>query len=121
MAVLNIPAKLSSEQIPSSNQQANKPNLPKTVQAPTMPKGPINSPPLHPKKVHGVVDDDAPLDDYEDAVHEREQQEHENQHHRLADEPNIAAARRANRPPVPNAKEGKHPHTGATGSKNRSK
>ncbi|KAL4887307.1 hypothetical protein BJY04DRAFT_175593 [Aspergillus karnatakaensis] len=80
-----------------------------------MPKGPISSPPLQPKKVHGVVDDDAPLDDYEHAVYEREQQDI----HQLADEPNVAAARRANKPPVANSNDTSH--TSATGSKNRSK
>ncbi|KAL3474144.1 hypothetical protein BJX99DRAFT_260702 [Aspergillus californicus] len=81
-----------------------------------MPKGPI-SPPLQPKTAHGVVDDDAPIDDYEDAVHEREQQDI----YRLADEPNVAAARRANKPPVANTSDSeKHPHTGKTGSMNRS-
>ncbi|KAL4920551.1 hypothetical protein BDW62DRAFT_198857 [Aspergillus aurantiobrunneus] len=59
-----------------------------------MPTGPIDSPPRQPKKSHGVVDDDAPIDDYENAVYERE---HEDVH-RLADEPN-----------------------GGTGSQNRSK
>ncbi|KAL4771935.1 hypothetical protein BDW60DRAFT_188718 [Aspergillus nidulans var. acristatus] len=80
-----------------------------------MPKGPISSPPLQPKKVHGVVDDDAPIDDYENAVHERE---HEDKH-RLADEPNVAAARRANKPPVANTETERH--RGGTGSVNRSK
>ncbi|KAL5343201.1 hypothetical protein BJX70DRAFT_394204 [Aspergillus crustosus] len=80
-----------------------------------MPKGPISSPPIHPKKAHGVVDDDAPIDDYEGAVHDRE---HEDVH-RLADEPNVAAARRANKPPVANSSDSSH--SGATGSKNRSK
>ncbi|KAL4802146.1 hypothetical protein BDV18DRAFT_66642 [Aspergillus unguis] len=84
-----------------------------------MPKGPI-SPPLRPKKVHGQVDDDAPMDDYENAVHEREEQAYEEERgHILADEPNVAAARRANRPPVANT-EGER-HRGGTGSINRSK
>ncbi|CEL03508.1 hypothetical protein ASPCAL04662 [Aspergillus calidoustus] len=80
-----------------------------------MPKGPSTPPPPHPKKVHGFVDDDAPLDDYENAVADRESQDI----HRLADEPNVAAARRANKPEVPNStKTGKH--KGTTGSKYRS-
>lgn len=84
-----------------------------------MPKGPI-SPPSRPKKIHGVVDDDAPLDEYEDVVHEREQERHEQEiGHTLQDEPNTAAARRANRPPVANS-EGER-HRGNTGSVNRSK
>ncbi|OJJ61823.1 hypothetical protein ASPSYDRAFT_54789 [Aspergillus sydowii CBS 593.65] len=74
-----------------------------------MPKGPISSPPLQPKKAQGVVDDDAPIDDYENAVHERE---NENAHI-LADEPNIAAARRANKPGPTNPNQEK----GGTGSK----
>lgn len=78
-----------------------------------MPKGPISSPPLQPKKAHGVVDDDAPIDDYEDAVHERESENV----HTLADEPNIAAARRANKPGPTNPNQEK----GGTGSQNRSK
>ncbi|KAL3441834.1 hypothetical protein BJX65DRAFT_313468 [Aspergillus insuetus] len=80
-----------------------------------MPKGPISSPPRHPKKMHGVVDDDAPLDDYEDAVADRESEDI----HRLADEPNIAAARRANKQEVPNSTETGR-HKGTTGSKQRS-
>ncbi|KAL4786833.1 hypothetical protein BJX76DRAFT_320349 [Aspergillus varians] len=82
-----------------------------------MPKGPISSPPLQPKKVHGVVDDDAPIDDYENAVHERE---HEDVHH-IADEPNVAAARRANKPPVAGKSNEEQRHKGGTGSQNRSK
>ncbi|BCS19383.1 uncharacterized protein APUU_12211S [Aspergillus puulaauensis] len=78
-----------------------------------MPKGPISSPPLQPKKAHGVVDDDAPIDDYDDAVHERESENV----HKLADEPNIAAARRANKPGPTNLNQEK----GGTGSQNRSK
>lgn len=80
-----------------------------------MPKGPISSPPLQPKKAHGIVDDDVPIDDYENAVHECEN-ENENVHI-LADEPNIAAARRANKPGPTNPNQEK----GGTGSQNRSK
>ncbi|KAL6237257.1 hypothetical protein BDW75DRAFT_204635 [Aspergillus navahoensis] len=86
----------------------------KTKSTAKMPKGPISSPPLQPKKVHGVVDDDAPIDDYENAVHEREREEK----HRLADEPNVAAARRANKPPVANTETERH--RGGTGSVHRS-
>ncbi|KAL4953986.1 hypothetical protein BDW69DRAFT_194399 [Aspergillus filifer] len=83
-----------------------------------MPKGPISSPPSQPKKVHGVVDDDAPIDDYENAMHEREMENV----HRLKDEPNVAAARRANKPPVANTSDDeRHPHKGNTGSVGRSK
>ncbi|KAL3459077.1 hypothetical protein BJX64DRAFT_291619 [Aspergillus heterothallicus] len=81
-----------------------------------MPTGPMSSPPLKPKKVHGVVDDNVPLDDYEDAVHERETEDI----HRLADKPNVAAARRANKQTVPNSSEAGR-HKGTTGSRNRSK
>jgi len=81
-----------------------------------MPTGPISSPPQKPKRVQGVFDDDAPLDNYEDAVEEREAEDI----HRLADEPNIAAARRANKQAVPNSSETGR-HKGTTGSKNWSK
>ncbi|RHZ51684.1 hypothetical protein CDV55_101105 [Aspergillus turcosus] len=40
-----------------------------------MPSKPIADPPLAPKKVHGVTRDDEPIDDYENAIRSRQQEE----------------------------------------------
>ncbi|PYH41412.1 uncharacterized protein BP01DRAFT_360387 [Aspergillus saccharolyticus JOP 1030-1] len=80
-----------------------------------MPSKPINSPPLHPKKVDGFVRDDAPVDDYENTWKSQEEEEDEEQLPFNA--PNIAAARRMNNERV---QAGERDHYGTTGSKNRS-
>ncbi|KAF7159621.1 hypothetical protein CNMCM5623_005001 [Aspergillus felis] len=78
-----------------------------------MPSKPIASPPLQPKKVHGTTRDDEPVDDYENAIRSKQQEEERSQ--RASDAGNIAAARRANAPGGPHER-----HIGNTGSRNRS-
>ncbi|PWY95538.1 hypothetical protein BO94DRAFT_129222 [Aspergillus sclerotioniger CBS 115572] len=87
-----------------------------------MPSKPISSPPLQPKKVHGSVRDDAPIDDYENAWTPDDDELH--QQHLENDDiafkaPNVAAARRMNTGTAPNPSEGGR--EGTTGSVNRSK
>lgn len=79
-----------------------------------MPSKPVTSPPLQPKKDHGVVRDDEPIDDYENTVRSKEQQEAESDS--PTNPPNVAAARRVNAPMAPH-----ETHKGNTGSRNRSK
>ncbi|KAG2007910.1 hypothetical protein GB937_008101 [Aspergillus fischeri] len=78
-----------------------------------MPSKPTASPPLQPKKVHGVTRDDEPVDDYENAILSK-QQEEEGSHH-ASDTANIAAARRVDASGGPHER-----HIGNTGSRNRS-
>ncbi|KAF7156315.1 hypothetical protein CNMCM5623_009708 [Aspergillus felis] len=40
-----------------------------------MPSKPLADPPLQPKKVHGVTRDDEPIDDYENAIRSKQQEE----------------------------------------------
>ncbi|RAH73416.1 uncharacterized protein BO66DRAFT_435359 [Aspergillus aculeatinus CBS 121060] len=66
-----------------------------------MPPKPINSPPLHPKKVDGFVrHDDAPLDDYEKEAW-KSQEEHEKESEGLAfDAPRRLTAKHITHQPV---------------------
>jgi hypothetical protein len=43
-----------------------------------MPSKPIGDHPLQPKKVHGVTRDDEPIDDYENAIRAKRQEEEGN-------------------------------------------
>ncbi|KAF7133707.1 hypothetical protein CNMCM5793_005005 [Aspergillus hiratsukae] len=78
-----------------------------------MPSKPVASPPLQPKKVHGTTRDDEPIDDYENAIRSKQQEEQDS--HQASDTGNIAAARRVDAPGGPHER-----HIGNTGSRNRS-
>lgn len=77
---------------------------------------PIQSPPPQPKKAYGrVLDDDAPVDDYENAVRARD--EEERQRNRGPSPPNRSAARHG-MSHAPHPTKGRK---GTTGSKYRSR
>ncbi|RHZ62023.1 uncharacterized protein CDV56_108395 [Aspergillus thermomutatus] len=73
-----------------------------------MPSKPIADPPLQPKKVHGVTRDDEPIDDYENAIHSKQQEEEG------SDRGNIAASH------LGSSTRHKGSRTRSHGSRNRS-
>lgn len=80
-----------------------------------LPSKPIEDNPV-PKKAFGrVLDDDHPVDDYENTVQDEEAQKHAEE--RGPSPPNRAAARRANNPHAPHQPDGRK---GTTSSKYRS-